>query len=81
MGNKIDKRGKITIPKSIRDEFGFTSGVSLRIDVYRNCGGPEITLCPEHICSACGKALPDELVERGACLDCTPIPRETIIIY
>ena len=81
MENKIDKRGKITIPKRIRDELGFTSGVAVRIYADKNYGIPKIMLCPEHICSACGKGLPDELVERGACLDCTPVPRETIIVY
>ena len=81
MSVKVDKKGKITIPKNIRDLYGFTSGTELVLEYNMEYDGPRIVLRPRYCCSACKKALPAELAERGACLDCTPVPKEIAKIY
>jgi AbrB family looped-hinge helix DNA binding protein len=68
---KINKRGQITIPKSIRDKYGLNDGITLTLE-YRD-GVP--MLRPDNFCRNCKKALPYGKM----CADCPPI--ETIWIY
>ena len=74
---RVNKNGKIAIPKELREKYNFTSGVPLRL--YDDENG--IIIKAAHICSSCGRALPDELVERGACLGCEPSERYTVYVY
>ena len=79
---RVDKKGKIIIPKEIRDKYNIVPGVELGFDSSKDYSyGVMLKFYPKHVCSACGKALTDDLIERGACLDCTPIPKETVHIY
>ena len=72
---KINKKGQIVIPKYIRDKYGLAPGITLFIEDFDYyIGVRPISKCPR-----CGKALPDELRDRGACEGC-PLP-EKIIIY
>ena len=71
---KINKRGQITIPKYIRDEYGWTTDIPLDI-----CMDDEkIIIKPSHVCCQCRKPLTKELALRGACISCTP-PKITVI--
>ena len=72
---KISKRGQITIPKYYRDRMGLVEGISLNV-MEKN---GELIIEPVETCHSCGKPLADELISRGACLDC-PLP-EVIVIY
>ena len=72
---KINKKGQITIPKYYREKLGLVDGIS--IDVTEGKG--ELIISPVKTCHNCGKPLPDELIKRGACLDC-PLP-QVIVIY
>ena len=72
---KIDKNGKITIPKHLRDKYNLKQGISLEINEINS----ELILKPYMRCSACGKALPESLYERRACAECTP--GKLIVIY
>lgn len=74
---KIGKGGKITIPKYFRDKYNLNHGIALILSNSED----GILLSPVAVCSACGKALPEELYERGACNDCTPVERKIIQIY
>ena len=74
---KINKNGKITIPKYFRDKYNLNYGISITISNTEN----GILLTPVAVCSACGKALSQELYVRGACKDCTPAEREITQIY
>ena len=74
---KVDKNGKIKIPKHIRQKFNFSHGVALNVSVSDG----RVVLTPEIRCSRCGKALTSEFAERGACMDCTPIKTEKVIVY
>jgi AbrB family looped-hinge helix DNA binding protein len=74
---KVDSRGKITIPKKMREKYGLTRGIEVEIDNYDGI----IRVKPAVTCSACKKALPKELYTRDACAECTPIPRKTTVIY
>ena len=71
---KINKRGQITIPKYIRDKHGFVQGISFYFCERER----EIIIYPVCQCCSCGKALPDELIDRGACLSCPP-PKITVL--
>ncbi len=75
MNCKIDKRGKIIVPKEIRDKLSITSETELQISFDNGA----ITIKPECVCSVCGKALPRALYKRGSCESC-PIP-VTVQIY
>ena len=72
---KINKKGQITIPKYYREKLGLADGISL--DVMEKSG--ELIIKPVKTFHNCGKPLPDELIRRGACLDC-PLPK-VIVIY
>ena len=72
---KISRRGQITIPKYYREKLGLADGIS--IDVTERNG--KLIISPVKTCHNCGKPLPDELIRRGACLDC-PLPK-VIVIY
>ena len=72
---KISKKGQITIPKYIRERFGLVAGISFFVAEKEG----EIIVKPVRICPTCKKALPDELIRRGSCLDC-PLP-EIMQIY
>ena len=74
---QIDSRGKITIPKSLRDKYGFNHGIELELSAKDG----KIEIKPTRICTACKKALPPELYDRNACAECTPVPRKIITIY
>ncbi len=78
---KIDKRGRVVIPKSIREQYNLTPGIMLSLGCYADYDGVTMKLKPVYVCSACGKALPSELSERGACPSCTPIPKQSIQVY
>ena len=79
---RVDKRGKIIISKEIRDKYNIVPGVELGFDSSKDyCYGVMLKFYPKHVCSACGKALTDDLIERGACPECTPIKRESVKIY
>ena len=78
---KIDKKGKITIPKKLREKYGISGEVELVMHDCMEYDGPKIILRAKSFCSVCKKALPDDLAERGACLDCTPVPKEIVRIY
>ena len=71
----VDKRGKITIPKYLRDRYNLQPGIEIEI-VDDNS---KLILRPVHSCPACKKALPKELYERRACSACPPA--EIIKIY
>ena len=75
---KISEKGTITIPKYIREKYGLTSGVVLYLS---DNGDKEIKLRPAGICSACGKPLKEEDLDRRACPGCTPDPSKAIKIY
>ena len=82
MEMRIDKRGRVVIPKKLREQYNLTPGIMLSLGCYDDYDGVvTIKLKPVHVCSACGKALPDELEKRGACLSCTPIPRISVQVY
>lgn len=68
---KINKRGQITIPKSIRDKYGLKDGISMRIHEYDD----KLTFEPVNFCYTCKKALPDD----ARCPVCPP--RKVIQIY
>ena len=65
---KIDKRGKITTPKKLRDKYNLNHGILLEINEVDS----GLMLKPFIACSACGKALPESLYKRRACAECTP---------
>ena len=54
---KMNKNGQITIPKSIRDKYGWFSGITLAIREDEK----KIEVVPAFVCHRCGRALPDEL--------------------
>lgn len=72
---RINKDGKITIPKKLRDKYNLQPGTEIKINDLNG----ELTLEPMHKCSACKKALPEEFMTRGSCLECPP--PKTIKIY
>ena len=74
---KIDKKGRVTIPKELRDKYNLTEGIKVYFYDGQEYGG--ILLKPVASCSACKKALSEQLYERGACLGCKPPVR--IFIY
>ena len=74
---KIDAKGKVTIPKFYREKYNLKPGTDLKLTDRSE----ELTLTVIHACSACGKALPEELYERGACATCTPKEKKIIQIY
>ena len=71
---KVDKRGKITIPKKLRDKYNLQPGIVIKITDY----DPNLMIKPMYTCPTCKKALPKELYERGSCLECPPPKRITI---
>ena len=68
---KIDNKGKITIPKYLRDKYNLKHGITLDIS-YHDC---KLILKPKAVCHNCGKALTDDLQSRGSCLECPPPTR------
>ena len=74
---KVNKGGKITIPKSIREKYNLTDGIEVQL---RDING-SITLVPIQSCLACGRALPKELYDKHACPNCTPPIGSIIKIY
>ena len=62
---KINAKGQITIPKSLREKFGLKSGISLT--VAEDAG--KILIKPAAACGRCGKALPSL---SSTCPDCPP---------
>ena len=72
---RIDKNGKITIPKKLRDKYNLQPGIEIIITDH----DPQLRMRPKHECPACKKALPKELYDRGSCLECPP--PERIKIY
>lgn len=72
---RLDKKGKLTIPKKIRDELNLKHKTEFDITYF----GKKLSIKPEKECSFCGKPLPIELYERGSCIEC-PVP-EKMIIY
>ena len=74
---KIGKSGTVTIPKHIREKYGYTEGVVLYMSDWQG----ELKLTPAHLCSACGKPLTEESAKRGACPGCTPDNSKTYRIY
>ena len=77
MSIRIDKKGKITIPKYYRDKFNLNHKILLRF----YCDQSGMRLEPEKVCATCGKALPEELYKRGACAECPEAPNRITIIY
>ena len=65
---KMNKRGQITIPKSIRDTYGWFSGITLEIKE----GETKIMIKPAIVCHRCKKPLSDEFRKTGTCPDCPP---------
>ena len=65
---KIDKKGKVTIPKYLRDKYNLKHGIKLDVDYHDY----KLVLEPLAVCSNCGKALTDDLQSRGSCLECPP---------
>ena len=74
---KIDKKGRITIPKDLRDKYNLNHNIIL----YFNNDNSTITLRPASVCCECGKALPKELYHKRACAECTPAPEKIIAVY
>ena len=68
---KINKRGQITIPKSIRDKYGLKDGFSLTFSAYDD----KLMLKPANFCHTCQKALPDGT----PCPNCPP--KKTVYLY
>ena len=53
---KVDKRGKITIPKDIREHLGIFGGMKFEIKEI----GSKIVITPYHYkCTECGADIPD----------------------
>ena len=71
---KIDKNGKVTIPKYLRDKYNLKHGITLDVS-YQDF---KLVLKPVAVCHNCGKALPKELFTRRSCIDC-PQPKITKI--
>ena len=65
---KMNTKGQITIPKSMREELGWNSDIPLAIDVLEG----EIVLRPSIVCPACKKALPEAYRKEGRCPGCPP---------
>ena len=74
---KIDKRGRITIPKDLREKYNLTHNITL----YLNNENSSLTLRPAFVCCECGKALPKELYDKHACAECTPSHNKVQKIY
>lgn len=72
---RIDKHGKVTIPKALRNKLNLHHGISLMVNEYEG----KVVFKPAYICTACGKPLNDELSTRRACTEC--VPSEIICIY
>ncbi len=66
---KINERGQITIPKSIRNKYGLKKGVEFKVTEYDEILKIEIA----KLCSKCGKAILHKY-----CPDC-PRPKQTFI--
>ena len=70
---KIDKRGKILIPHSVRKSLGLFPGQKMRMDFHgrNNYSDKEkITITPfEYKCRWCGAEIP-EGKEYGSCEEC-----------
>ena len=75
----IDKNGKVTIPKELRDKYNLNKGIKVSFSAHKSCMNHEIIMKPIASCCRCGKALPPELEKRRACIGCEP-PKE-IFIY
>ncbi len=65
---KMNKRGQITIPKEIRDTYGWFSNITLEIKEDER----KIILVPAIVCHRCGKPLSDKFRKTGTCPDCPP---------
>ena len=57
---KVDKNGKITIPKDIRDSFEMFPGMRVRVKTGYNGGYECINIIPyNYTCTECGAHIPD----------------------
>ena len=65
---KMNAKGQITIPKAIREKYGWFPGVTLEIGE----GEKKIQVAAAFVCHRCGRVLPDALKNIGACPDCPP---------
>ncbi len=65
---KMNSRGQITIPKSMREKLGWTSDIPLMMEAIEG----RIVVRPSIVCSACGKALSEAYRKEERCPDCPP---------
>lgn len=65
---KMNAKGQITIPKSMREKLGWNSDIPLAIDVIEG----RVVLRPAIVCPACGKVLTEAYRKAGRCSTCPP---------
>ena len=72
---KMNAKGQISIPKSMREKCGLLAGMPLEVNVIEG----RIVIVPAIRCHRCGKALPEEFRKTCLCPDCPPT--EIIKVY
>lgn len=65
---KINKKGRITIPKAVREKYGWAPGIPLVITESE--GG--ITVRPAIVCWRCKKVLFEKFEGNNVCPNCPP---------
>ena len=65
---KMNAKGQIAIPKSMREKLGWSSEIPLAIAVIEG----KVVVCPTIVCPACKKALPEAYRKAGRCPTCPP---------
>ena len=72
---KVDKRGKITIPKNIRKGLGIFAGMNVEI---KNDGNKIVIIPYNYKCNECGADIP-EGTQYFRCAECQK--KYTIYVY
>ena len=65
---RINKRGQITIPKTLREKYGWSSDIPLEIHEWEG----RIVLQPAIVCHQCKKPLSEAFRNKNACPNCPP---------
>lgn len=68
---KINQKGQITIPKAIREKYGWDAGIQL--DICEGDAG--VTIKPINYCFSCKRALKSG----STCPHCKP--KQVIVVY
>ena len=74
---KVDRNGKIIIPKELREKYNLSHGIELEV-AYKN---GELIFTPIAVCSVCGKALSKDQYKGFVCSRCTLPEGRVIQIY